>query len=157
MLYLWKPSLDILLEEHFVSLVIYFPHQNLDFIIHIDCCPLVGKHQERLSGQNRFQTSCKMSVLTHWIERKWPSFSRPHFQMHFLVSKLWIPNKIPMKFVAKGPINNVPALVQIISWHRPGNKPLSEPMMVICVTRPRWVNTECILNHPLNGNIVLNI
>ena len=91
-----------------------------------------------------------MSVLTHWIERKWPSFSRRHFQMHFLVSKLWIPNKIPLKFVPKGPINNVPALVQIISWHRPGDKPLSEPMMVsllmhICVTRPQWVNTEFIL------------
>ena len=32
-----------------------------------------------------------------------------------------------------------------MAWHRPGDKPLSEPMMVsllmhICVTRPQWVN-----------------
>ena len=41
--------------------------------------------------------------------------------------------------------NNIPSLVQIIAWHRPGDKPLSEPMMVrslthICVTQPKWVN-----------------
>ena len=26
--------------------------------------------------------------------------------------------------------NNIPALVQIMAWHRPGNKPLSQPMTV---------------------------
>ena len=35
-----------------------------------------------------------------------------------------------MKFVPKGPINNIPALVQIMAWRRLGDKPLSEPMMV---------------------------
>ena len=35
-----------------------------------------------------------------------------------------------MKFVSKGPINNIPALVQIMAWRRPGDKPLSEQMMV---------------------------
>ena len=49
-----------------------------------------------------------------------------------------------MKFVPGGPINNFPALVQIMAWRRPGDKPLSEPMVVrlpthICVTRPLWV------------------
>ena len=34
-----------------------------------------------------------------------------------------------------------------MAWRRPGDKPLSEPMMVIllthiCVTRPQWVNGE---------------
>ena len=32
------------------------------------------------------------------------------------------------------------ALVQKMAWRRPGDKPLSEPLMVsICVTRPQWV------------------
>ena len=58
---------------------------------------------------------------------------------------IWILIKILLKFVPKGPINNIPALVQIIAWRHPGDKPLSEPMMVsllthICVTRPQWVN-----------------
>ena len=48
--------------------------------------------------------------------------------------------KFSLKFVAKGPINNIPALVQIVAWRRPGDKPLSDPVMVsllthICVTR----------------------
>ena len=47
-------------------------------------------------------------------------------------------------FIHKGPINNIPALVQIMAWRRPGDKPLSEPMVGsllthICVTRPQWV------------------
>ena len=50
--------------------------------------------------------------------------------------------KISLKFVPNGPINNISAMVQIMAWRRPGDKPLSEPMMVsllthICVTRPQ--------------------
>ena len=50
--------------------------------------------------------------------------------------------KISLEFVPKGPINKIPALAQIMAWRRPGDKPLSEPMMVrllthICVTWPQ--------------------
>ena len=34
-----------------------------------------------------------------------------------------------MKFVPKGPISNILALVQIMAWRRPGDKPLSEAVM----------------------------
>ena len=49
-----------------------------------------------------------------------------------------------------GPINNIPALVQIMAWRRPGDKPLSEPMMVsllmhICITQPQWGNNSFTL------------
>ena len=52
-----------------------------------------------------------------------------------------------LKFVPKGPINNILALVQIMAWRRPGDKPLSEPVRVsllthICVVRPQWVKSE---------------
>ena len=45
-------------------------------------------------------------------------------------------------FFPKGQINNIPALYLIMAWHRLGDKPLSEPMMVnllihICTTRPQ--------------------
>ena len=65
----------------------------------------------------------------------------------FLNENVWIPIKISLKFVPKGPINHIPALVQIMAWRRPGDKPLSEPMMVglpmhICVASPQWVNFE---------------
>ena len=35
----------------------------------------------------------------------------------------WIPIKISLKFVPKGRINNIPALVQIMAWRRLGDKP----------------------------------
>ena len=49
---------------------------------------------------------------------------------------------ISLKIVSKGPINIILLLVQVMAWRRPGDKPLSEPMMVsllthICVARPQ--------------------
>ena len=51
----------------------------------------------------------------------------------------------------RDPINNIPALVQIMAWRRPGDKPLSEPMMVnilthICATPPQWVKWKHHIN-----------
>ena len=42
-------------------------------------------------------------------------------------------------------MNNIPASVQMMAWRRPGDNPLSEPMLVnlltqICVTRPQCVD-----------------
>ena len=60
----------------------------------------------------------------------------------FLMKMNEIRLKISLKFVPKVAINNFPSLVQIMAWRRPGDKPLSEPMMVsllthICVARPQ--------------------
>ena len=71
-------------------------------------------------------------------------FADDIFKCIFLNENAWISIKISLKFVPQGPINNIPALVQIMAWRRSGDKPLSEPMMVslpmhICVTRPQWV------------------
>ena len=68
------------------------------------------------------------------------------FQSIFLNENVWISIKISLRFLPKGPNNNIPALVQIMAWHRPGNKPLSEPMMVtlrmhICITWSQWVKS----------------
>ena len=46
-------------------------------------------------------------------------------------------SKISPKFVPKGPINDNPALFQIMAWRRSGDKPLSEPMMVSLLTHMR--------------------
>ena len=60
---------------------------------------------------------------------KWPPFRRRHFQVHFCEWRVWIWIKIQLKFVPRGLINNIPALVQIMAWHRSGDKPLFEPML----------------------------
>ena len=66
----------------------------------------------------------------------------------FMLNKHCLSLSLSLKFVPKGPMNNIPTLVQIMAWRRPGDKPLSEPMMDnllthICVTRPQWVN-KCL-------------
>ena len=71
-------------------------------------------------------------------------FADDIFKRIFENENEWISPRISLKFVPKVRINNIPALVQIMDWRRPGDKPLSEPMMVcllthICVTRPQWV------------------
>ena len=60
----------------------------------------------------------------------------------FLKENVRISIKISLKFVPKSPIGNIPALFRIMAWRRPGDKPLSEAMMVsllthICVSRPQ--------------------
>ena len=72
-------------------------------------------------------------------------FAVDTFKRIFLNENIRISTKNSLKFVPKGLINNIPALVLIMAWRRPGDKPLSEPMLVrslthICVTRPQWVN-----------------
>ena len=52
------------------------------------------------------------------------------FKCIFFSENVWISLKISLRFVPNGPINNIPALVQIMAWRRPGDKPLSEPMVV---------------------------
>ena len=52
-----------------------------------------------------------------------------------------------LKFRWSGPINIIRALVQIMAWCRPGDKPLSDPMMIrlamhISVTRLLWLNSN---------------
>ena len=37
--------------------------------------------------------------------------------------------EISLKFVPMGVINNKWALVQVMAWRRPGDKPISEPML----------------------------
>ena len=93
--------------------------------------------------------SMKQGPLNETINtlRPWQNgrhFTDDIFKRIFLNENIWIPIKISLKFVPKGSISNIPALVQAMAWHRPGNKPLSEPMMVnwpthICVTRPQGV------------------
>ena len=96
--------------------------------------------------------------LMHWCikhieaETNGRHFADDIFKCIFLNENAWISLEISLKYVPKVQINNIAALVQIMAWRRPGNKPLSEPMVVsllthICVTRPQWVNMPQCGNH----------
>ena len=82
----------------------------------------------------------------HWSWDKMAISLQTTYSNAFSWMKMYeFPIKISLKFVPKGSINNIPALVQIMAWRWPGDKPLSEAMMVrllmhICVIQPQWVN-----------------
>ena len=70
------------------------------------------------------------TVLTHLGRDKMAVISQPKFSNAFFSLKnVWISINISLKFVRKGKINNIPPLVQIMAWCRPGSKELSERMM----------------------------
>ena len=102
--------------------------------------------------------------LTTSLEKTWFNTLRPShncrhfaddiFKCIFLNENVGVLLKISLKFVPKVWIDNIPALVQMMAWHRPGDKPLSEPMLVsllthICITRPQWFN-GCIVTYMLH-------
>ena len=94
---------------------------------------------------SRFLSSADFHLFQH-LESKTelPPISRRHFLRHFLNENVWTLLPISLKFVPKVRIDDIPALFQIMAWRRPGDKPLSVPMMIsllthICVSRPQWV------------------
>ena len=104
------------------------------------CNPRYTDTDPCLQHPNKIQ-----AINTLRLRRNGRHFADEIFKRIFLNENILIPVKMSLKFVPKGSINNIPALVQIMAWRRPSDKPLSEPMMVnlpthICVTRPQWVN-----------------
>ena len=105
--------------------------------------------------------NCMAWINTLRLRLNEQHFADDIFKRIFFNENVWILIKISLKFVPKGPINNIPALVQIMAWRRSGNKPLSEPMMVslpthICVTQPRWVKRFFQISWDYNLPIPLN-
>ena len=79
------------------------------------------------SNENK-ATICSINTLR--LRQNSRRFADDIFKCIFLNENVWISNKISLKFISEGPIINIPALVQIMAWRRPGDKPLSEKMMV---------------------------
>ena len=112
-----------------------------------------------------FQNGNSCTVNTLRPRQNGRHFTDDTFKRIFVNENVRILIEISLKFVTKGPINNIPAMVQIMSWRRPGDKPLSEPMMVClpthaCVTRPQWVKmhfyiTRSLVTHICVGSLVI--
>ena len=72
------------------------------------------------------------------------------FKCIFLNENVYILIIFSLRYVPKGSINNIPALVQIMAWRWPGDNPLSEPMLVsflmhMCVTQPQWFDNTTVI------------
>ena len=102
---------------------------------------------------------CSICEITHYCARgKYPGHVNTlrlrqngwHFtddipKCIFLNENLGISTQISLKFVPKGPIDIMPALVQIMAWHHLDASHYisqwghSSPMH-ICITQPQWVS-----------------
>ena len=90
-----------------------------------------------------------ISHLTHWGRDKMAAIFQTTFSNGFFLMKMY---EFRLTFHCSlflgVQLTIFPTLVQVMAWRRPGDKLLSEPMMVrlpthICVTRPQWVNWAC--------------
>ena len=102
--------------------------------------------ETRLPWNNKLTDGPKLTMFNTLRPRQnGRLFADDTFKRIFLNDNIRISIEISLKFVPKGLIKNIPAMVLIMAWRRRGDKPLSEPMMVrsltrICVIRPQWVN-----------------
>ena len=70
------------------------------------------------------------------------NFADDIFKCILFMENVWILIKISLKFVFKGPINNILELVEITARHQTSDKPLSASFMIsllmhICVNWPQ--------------------
>ena len=93
--------------------------------------------QENISSMSPSSNFCPCKTHSPWhieaTETNGRHFPDDIFNWIFLVEIVWISIKISLNFVSRGKINNIPALVQMMAWRRPRDKPLSEPIMVSLV------------------------
>ena len=107
------------------------------------CCILQSRHFI-LSRDQRVNTQIQFIKYGHlWpcspVNTLMPRQNGRHlaedtFKRIFLNLNVRILIKILLKFVFKGPINNIPGLVPIMAWCLSGDKSLSEPVVVSLLT-----------------------
>ena len=88
-------------------------------------------------------------------QTKWPPVSWQHFQCIYLKANIWNSNTISLKFVAKGPIDNILVLVQKMAWHQRGDKPLSEHKSFI-IRRLMSGDTNVVIIYSLKSQFLRN-
>ena len=85
-------------------------------------------------------------LLTYWGWNKMAANFLTTFSNAFSWMKIYdFRLRFHWSLLTRVQLKYILALVQIMAWRRPGDKPLSEPMIVsllthIYVTRPQWVN-----------------
>ena len=126
-------KLLLLLSDHLQNLyILYIVHITLyywkrtcvSYLVYWTCVP--GSMTANWCDKNSYDC-----VLTLWGRDKMDAF----FAGGILLNEnVCISINISLKSVPIGQINNIPALVQIMAWRQPGDKPLSEPVMFSWLT-----------------------
>ena len=108
-------------------------------------CPKLARW--RLYAYSKMNTRCHIcqntvDVISSWFKKIFVNintlrptqndrcFADEVLEYNLLKGHVWISPKISLKFVPKGQMNNIPALVHVMPWHQSGDRPLYEPVMV---------------------------
>ena len=86
-----------------------------------------------LAAPSHYLNQCWLIINTLRPRQDGRNLPDDIFKRFFLNENVWISIKISLKFVLAGRINSIPTLVEIMVWRWPGDKPLSDPM-VVCST-----------------------
>ena len=93
----------------------------------------IWKNNKRFNKEmydNIMNVSGYNSIITTLKPRQsGPYFHDDIFKCVFLNENVWISIENSPNFVAKGPVNNIPVLFQIMAWRLTGAKPLFESVM----------------------------
>ena len=103
--------------------------------------PHMGKHLG-ITGPQTWVEKRYQWITTHLLS---VNILRPRQNAHHFPDNIFLNEnaRISINFVPYGPIDYKQALVQIMAWCRPGDKPLSQPMMAkiteayICISEPQ--------------------
>ena len=86
-------------------------HENMSISYLLIPCFLILPSGDRFTSMDQHNTLSPRQNGRHFPD---------NFKCIFLNGNVWISIKISLKFVPEGPINNIPALVQIMAWRWPG-------------------------------------
>ena len=112
---------DVIKWKHFPS---YWP-----FMGGIQWPRVNSQHKGQWRGALMFSLICAWMNGWGWC---------PLWRHRNVNENVWMLKKFSLKFVPKGLVSNIAALVKILTRCRPGDKPLSEPMMV------SWLMNVCV-------------
>ena len=119
----WCPNYTSMIPETLGILNTHIPLSSCEFPISKEWQRLEGKAQESRRGWLGAVRDKADSLNTLRPRQNGRHFPDDIFKCIFLKENVIILIKISLKFVPYGPINNIPALVQIMAWRRPGDKP----------------------------------
>ena len=104
--------------------------------------PLKIHHRQQLGSQR-----VNSSPLDKMATSSQTTFSNAFSRMkNFVFCRISLKFVLEVQLIMISWFDNDSALVQVMAWHRTGNKPLPEPMLLsslthVCGSRGGWVNT----------------
>ena len=82
-----------------------------------------------ISHHNSFENQVAVDLTHPPPDKMTPIFADDIFKCIFMNEKFCFVIRNLLKFVTKGPFDYKLAVVQVVAWHRTGNKPLPEALL----------------------------